>query len=168
MPEYQLGLFPTDEKIAVLIDMDEMDSHCSAASGGLLAGLKLSGKDCSLDMPDQWGIGVAHKMSNGVKFVADIMQVNWSSVEAFGDKVVGFGWEDQTIVKFGFEFQGDANNVYRVGFNHGESPIPDEAMALGWLAPAITEDHVTLGMTSKTGKDSEITSYYPESAAGIT
>ena len=34
MPEYQLNLLPTDEKIAVLIDMDEMDIEEDCGAGG--------------------------------------------------------------------------------------------------------------------------------------
>ncbi|MDH5180959.1 MAG: outer membrane protein transport protein [Gammaproteobacteria bacterium] len=131
------------------ISMDKMEKHCAYMFG--------SASDCSLNLPPQYGIGITHKLSGNTKIVADILQVNWSEVAVFKEI---FEWEDQTILKFGMEFEADSNTAYRIGWNHGASPVPDNKVQTNALAPAITEDHLTLGMTKKMGSGSEVSGYF--------
>ncbi len=149
------------------IDMGEMADHCSTAKKGALSGVKAAGGDCSLDMPDQYGIGLTQKFGGNVKLVADIMQVNWSNVDVFGYAPAkgGFGWENQTIYKIGAEFKSSESTAWRVGYNYGKSPIPAKNTGQNLLAPAITENHFTFGYGHTMGK-SEINAYFayiPES-----
>ena len=79
----------------------------------------------------------------------------------------GFGWEDMTIFKIGYQFDvGD--NTFRVGYSHGSSPVPDSQTLFNILAPAVIENHVTAGMTIRLGGNQEINlagMYAPESSA---
>jgi long-chain fatty acid transport protein len=71
-----------------------------------------------------------------------------------GPSGAGFGWEDMTIFKIGYQIDvGD--NTYRVGYSHADQPIPDSETLFNVLAPAVIEDHITAGMTMKIGGNQE-------------
>jgi len=66
----------------------------------------------------------------------------------------GFGWEDMTIFKIGYQIDvGD--NTYRVGYSHADQPIPDSQTLFNTLAPAVVQDHFTAGMTMKLSGNQE-------------
>lgn len=71
-----------------------------------------------------------------------------------GAKGGGFGWEDMTIVKLGYEMMS-GNNTYRFGISHGDHPIPESETLFNILAPAVIETHVTFGMTMPMSKNQE-------------
>lgn len=143
-----------------VISMSEMSEHCDTADGAL-AGVKANGGSCALNLPEMYGLGIAHKFNDKVKLVADIMQVNWAGVDVFGYSAAknGFGWEDQTIFKIGAEFKSSESLAWRIGYNHGKSPIKDESVQVNVLAPAVTEDHFTLGLGQALSKKSDLNYY---------
>ena len=66
----------------------------------------------------------------------------------------GFGWEDMTIFKIGYQF--DINdNTFRLGYSHADQPIPESETFFNLLAPAVVEDHFTAGWTMKVGANQE-------------
>jgi len=66
----------------------------------------------------------------------------------------GFGWEDMTIFKIGYQIDV-GNNTYRVGYSHADQPIPESETFFNTLAPATIEDHITAGMTMKIAGNQE-------------
>jgi len=66
----------------------------------------------------------------------------------------GFGWEDMTIMKLGYEIVA-GGNTYRVGYSKGDMPIPESQTLFNILAPAVVEQHFTFGMTMPVAKDQE-------------
>jgi long-chain fatty acid transport protein len=73
-----------------------------------------------------------------------------------GANGAGFGWDDMDIIKFGVAWEQSPGTVYRIGWNHGDSPIEAEDAVINILAPAVVEDSLTLGMTKSLTSDSEI------------
>jgi long-chain fatty acid transport protein len=59
----------------------------------------------------------------------------------------GFGWEDMTAYKLGFEWQRDEANTLRFGYSYGEQPIQSPDVIFNVLAPGVMEDHITFGWT---------------------
>jgi len=59
----------------------------------------------------------------------------------------GFGWDDMTTYKLGFEWQRDENSTWRFGYSYGEQPIQSADVLFNILAPGVMEQHITLGMT---------------------
>ena len=144
------------------IDMAEMDTFClPTGDSPIFAGIKAAGNDCSLDMPEQYGVGIAWQINNSWKLVGDILQVNWSSVDVFGLSPAqgGFGWDDQTIFKIGAEVKSSETLAWRFGYNYGASPIGEEVIANNLLAPAITEHHLTGGLGQQLSKSSRLDYY---------
>ena len=66
-----------------------------------------------------------------------------------GDAGAGFGWEDMTTYKLGFEWQSTEDDTIRFGFSYGQQPIPEEDVLFNILAPGVMETHLTFGWTRK-------------------
>jgi len=148
------------------IDMGAMEEHCT--DDGLMAGYAAGGGDCSLNLPPMLGVGVALKASSSSKIVMDFVSVKWASVSLFRD---AFQWHDQNILKIGFENKSSASFTWRIGYNHGDSPIKDQTIAFlppgatmpvapGVIAPAVTEDHFSFGFSKKMAGGNELVGYY--------
>lgn len=71
-----------------------------------------------------------------------------------GSAGAGFGWQDMTVIKLGYQWlAGDM--TYRVGLSNGGQPIPDSETMFNILAPAVMETHVTFGFTLPLSSSSE-------------
>ena len=116
-------------------DMDEFGNYLFAQAS-----------DPALNLPAIVTVGITQGIGENWKLSFDISDVPWSSVAVF-DEV--FGWEDQTVYKLGAEVQLNDTLAMRFGYNRGETPIPDSAVMQNVLAPAVTEDHFTIGFTKK-------------------
>jgi long-chain fatty acid transport protein len=112
--------------------------------------------------------------------VVDVQQINYEDVDAVsnsisplqtscldgtgaatgdgclgGDDGAGFGWEDMTIVKIGYQWQA-GKMTWRVGYSTGDQPIPDDETLFNILAPGVIEEHVTFGFTRQLDDKSSI------------
>ncbi len=64
-----------------------------------------------------------------------------------GDLGMGFGWENQTAYKLGFDYKYRKDLTLRAGYNYGKTPIQEDQILFNFMAPATVEKHVTLGAT---------------------
>jgi long-chain fatty acid transport protein len=71
-----------------------------------------------------------------------------------GSDGAGFGWDDVTVYKFGYEWGSD-NSQYRVGYSTTEQPIDSGELNFNILAPGVVEDHFTAGYTMVTENKNE-------------
>ena len=116
-------------------------------------------------------MGAKFAIGKTMDIVADILYYQWTGNEVFEF----FGWEDQIVYKVGFEFRPSDRLALRAGFNYGESPIKGSnttapittqggattnAAFANYLFPAITETHITVGMSYKMDKNLSISGYY--------
>lgn len=61
---------------------------------------------------------------------------------------LGFGWENQAVIKLGTEYQISDKWIGRAGWNYGKSPIDENTQIIfNLIAPAISQNHLTLGGT---------------------
>ena len=152
------------------ISMDEFDDY-----SGLFA------EDGGFDIPSTFTVGLAWQISAERVFLVDIQQINYEDVDAVSNGIgtltdgscmpgptggtgdgclggsdgAGFGWEDITIVKLGYEWRSDANWTWRFGYSHSDQPIPDDQALFNILAPGVIEDHLTFGFTRMIDGNSE-------------
>ncbi|MFV2058716.1 MAG: OmpP1/FadL family transporter, partial [Thiohalomonadales bacterium] len=150
------------------MDMGEFDKY-----SGLFA------EKGNFDIPSTWTLGLAWKLVPRSHIVFDVQQINYSDIAAIsnpiaplltctgsqpgclgGSQGAGFGWTDITIYKLGYEFGAGANWLWRLGYSHTNQPIPDSEVVFNILAPAVIEDHATLGFTVLVSKKSEINFQY--------
>ena len=151
------------------MDMDKFDKY-----KGLFA------EQGDFDIPATWTVGLAYNLAPKNVLTFDVQKIMYSDVPAIANPIsylvnpttgcaggvvarclggsdgAGFGWQDMTIYKLGYQFETDPNMTWRVGFSYGKQPIPNSEVVFNILAPAVIEEHLTLGFTRKTGKDSEL------------
>lgn len=133
------------------------------------------------DIPATATIGLAwHNSSNSV-FTADVQHIFYEDVDSIsnpisylvgasnscaagdnlnrclgGSEGAGFGWEDMTVLKLGYQWQTDSNWTWRAGVSTTNHPIPTTETVFNILAPAVMETHVTFGFTKQMDKNSEV------------
>jgi long-chain fatty acid transport protein len=130
-----------------------------------------------LDIPATGTLGVAFSPRHDLTFVADVQRIWYSDVPALGnamsDNVVacasgdpsaclgadggaGFGWSDVTVYKFGAQWDVASDWTLRLGYSKTDQPVPESGVLFNVLAPAVVEEHYTVGLTKRFGKDREL------------
>jgi long-chain fatty acid transport protein len=118
--------------------------------------------DCKMTdfaWPRQAGLGLAYRVKPSLLIAADVDWIDWSSaiktlaIEVESPDVSGappsaeipflMNWDDQWVWALGMEHTPVRNWRVRLGYNHGNTPIPDSTLRP--LFPAIGEDHITGG-----------------------
>jgi len=147
------------------IDMDEFDEY-----RGLFA------EQGDFDIPSTYTLGVSVDVGDNGTVVADLQKINYTDVASIsnplsnlfgcaggdpaqclgGPNGAGFGWDDMTIIKLGYQWSAD-DTVWRVGISQGDQPIPPSEVMFNILAPAVMETHLTFGLTKQMAKNQELT-----------
>lgn len=125
-----------------------------------------------LDTPPMLGAGMAYKVNDDLDVAFDITRTFYEEVNAIANKgpdpnsltglscqlglpgkgSCGFGWRNQTVYKLGMAYKWNDDLTLRAGWNYGKSPIPEnDAIIFNFVAPAVTEHHLTLGGTYHLG-----------------
>jgi long-chain fatty acid transport protein len=142
------------------------------------------------DIPANFGVGVAMKVSPKTTVAFDVQRIQYSDVAAIGNKGPtapeffnallgvltanpaavsnplgtdtgwGFGWEDITVYKLGINHEYNDRWTLRAGFNYGESPISDDQNLFNILAPGVVEKHISLGFTYMPTQNNEVSVTY--------
>lgn len=135
------------------------------------------------DIPENYNLGVAWQATPAVKLALDYQRINFGGVNAvanpvFGslgfnamglDNGAGFGWDDIDVWKLGAEYKYSQKLTLRAGYSHTDSPITGDLTCattncgetmFNILAPAVIEDHVTLGFTYTLASGNEVTMAY--------
>jgi long-chain fatty acid transport protein len=73
-----------------------------------------------------------------------------------GPNGAGFGWEDMTVFKIGYQFDVGNKHTVRLGYSVGDQPIPESETLFNVLAPGVIEQHITAGWTMKVGTNQEL------------
>jgi long-chain fatty acid transport protein len=133
-----------------------------------------------LDTPAIFGVGLGFKVTPKLTTALDITYTMYEDVKAIGnapparsgisiypvspavnalgkDGGLGFGWQNQTVFKFGLAYDMSDKVVLRTGWNYGKSPIPSDngALLFSIVAPATTQNHFTLGATYRSDPTTE-------------
>jgi len=114
-----------------------------------------------LDIPQQYGIGLAWKVRPATTVGFDVAKINWSGVKSIANSAdvaftsdvqlgkengLGFGWKDQTIYKLGVSHL-IGKWTLRAGYEYAKMPIRADETLFNTIFPAVTEKHYTLGAT---------------------
>ena len=153
------------------MDFEEFDKY-----SGLFA------EQGDFDIPENYNLGVAWQATPAVKLAVDYQRISYSGVDSVGGAVLpnffnglgasngpGFGWDDMDIWKLGMEYKYSPSLTLRAGYSRTDSPIESGNCAsntncaevtLNILAPAVIEEHVTLGLTYTLASGNEVTMSY--------
>lgn len=156
------------------IDMSKFDKY-----KGLFA------EQGDFDMPENWNLGIAIKPTPATTVALDYQRINYSGVKSVGnssrtacdgvmtaacmggiantlggDNGRGFGYGDVDVVKLGAEYAYSEKLTLRAGYSRTNNPISPSDVTFNIIAPAVIQDHYTLGFTYALDKASEITMSY--------
>ncbi len=152
------------------MNFDEFDDYA-----GLFA------EEGDFDIPENYSLGVAWQATPALKLALDYQRINYSGVESVsntsepaiifpcgnnnptclgGSNGIGFGWEDMNVWKLGMEYKYSNQWTLRAGYSHTDQPIPSSDVTFNSVAPAVIEDHVTLGFTYTLATGNELTMAY--------
>jgi long-chain fatty acid transport protein len=135
----------------------------------------------SFDIPENYAIGAAFKVTPKITLAADVEWIKYGSVASIsnpgpsdpvdlnplcpgvdppkcqlgGSEGMGFGWEDVTVYKVGVNYDYNDQWSFRTGYNYGKSPIQPNQVLFNMLAPATVEHHITLGASYRPNKNME-------------
>ncbi len=121
-------------------------------------------EDLKLTQPQELAFGIGVKPMNNLKVGMDIRWINWKNAKGYKH----FQWKDQWVIALGGEYKPMEKLALRAGYNYGKSPIrggaknpmnansipnfsaPFSDFNIAWFNligfPAITEQHITLGL----------------------
>lgn len=137
-------------------------------------------EDGDLDTPANIGAGISIKPIPSLTLGFDITKTFYSDVRAIGNRSaqtgpgsifpngsekhqlgkkngLGFGWGDQVIYKVGAIYDLNERWAFRAGWNYGKSPVDEKngEILMAIIAPAITQNHLTLGTTYSPNRQME-------------
>ena len=129
------------------------------------------------DIPATFGVGAAAKITPKLTAVVDVTRILYGSIKAIANGAAeggalganngaGFGWQNQTVYKLGVSYEVDKSLTLRAGWNHGDAPYNGSETQFNILAPAVVEDHVTLGGTWTLANKGEVSVAYMHAFAG--
>ena len=137
-----------------------------------------------MDTPENFGLGIALKVTPKFTLALDVTRTLYSNVNAIGNKSaqpsgspfpesqaknalgedegLGFGWSDQTVWKLGAAYEFNNQWTFRAGWNYGKSPIDETngEVLFNIVAPAVVQNHLALGATYQASKKLEWTLSY--------
>jgi len=140
------------------------------------------------DVAEEYSLGIKYKVNPEINVAFEIQQVNYNDVKSVGNpgpnaadltdlnplcpgldtpdcnlggnNGMGFGWTDQTRYKIGADYQYSEKIILRAGWAYAEAPIPNDQVLFNLLAPATTENNLTLGASYQYEDDIEISVNY--------
>ena len=134
---------------------------------------ELFAENGSFDIPANYALGLSWKPTSRFAMAFDIEQIKYSHIKAIANpnngfvggqlgtaNGPGFGWGDMTIYKLGASYKVNNNLELRAGLNHGNQPISPNETLFNVIAPAVVEDHLTLGFTWNMQGGGELSGYY--------
>ncbi len=131
----------------------------------------------NFDIPENYGVGIAYKASEKSTLAIDVKTIRYSDVPSVGNPFSnignglgepdgpGFGWNDMTVTKIGYQWEPSEGTQYRVGVAYGKQPIQSSEVLFNILAPGVQEWHFTAGLTKQDrhgGEWSAAITYSPE------
>lgn len=142
------------------------------------------------DIPANFGVGVAVKVTPKTTVAFDVQRIQYSDVASIAndgptadqyfsalssalmtggyagpgqlgtDAGWGFGWDDITVYKLGINHEHNDRWTFRGGLNYGENPIDNDQNLFNILAPGVVEKHITLGFTYMPNPMNEVSVTY--------
>lgn len=73
-----------------------------------------------------------------------------------GSNGAGFGWDDVTVIKLGYEWTTGGNWTWRAGYSYTDQPVQESEVLFNILAPGVIEHHLTLGFTKALNPNADL------------
>jgi long-chain fatty acid transport protein len=127
--------------------LDGYDADLLAYSGG------------KLDVPEQYGVGVAWQATPRLTVAADWLRILWGELKVMQDPN-GFAWRNQPVFRMGASWAMDERLTLRAGFSRNHGQIESSRTVQNLLVPAIHEKAWTAGLSWALGGGNELSVGY--------
>lgn len=127
--------------------LDGYDNDLLSYSGG------------KLDLPKQYGVGVAWRATPRLTVAADWLRIMWGELDAMHDPN-GFGWRNQPVFRIGVSWAMNDRLTLRGGFSRNRSQIESTRTVQNVLVPSITEKAWSTGLSWALDDSSELSVGY--------
>jgi long-chain fatty acid transport protein len=108
-----------------------------------------------VDIPAEYGIGLAWKATPSVTLAADFLEVKYSKVKVMEDPA-GQKWKDQPILRLGAAWEMNPTWTLRGGLSRNQRQITSDRTSQNLLSPAINNVAYTFGASMKLDPKSDI------------
>lgn len=99
-----------------------------------------------LDLPEQYGVGLALHVTDDLTVAADYLRIGWSDV-GFLNNPVGAGLNDQNVYRVGASWNATPSVTLRAGFKRASAAVDSEHTAANYYSPGILNNSVSTGFT---------------------
>lgn len=106
----------------------------------------------AMDVPAVYAAGLAYHTDH-LLWTADAKYITYSKTAGFDKSgfdqtgaVQGFGWNDIAVLATGIQYSTGDEFAVRAGWNYSENPVPADLSLFNLPAPAIVQQHATLGL----------------------
>jgi len=108
-----------------------------------------------LDVPGQYGVGVAWQPTQQLTFAADWLRILWGDIKAMKDPG-GFGWRNQSVARVGAAWALDDRFTLRAGYSRSQGQIDSERVVQNLLVPSVHERALSAGLSWRVAPRHEI------------
>lgn len=108
-----------------------------------------------IDVPAQYGVGVAWMPTQRLTIAADWLRILWADIKLMQDPN-GFHWRNQPVYRAGVAWEFDRGWTLRAGFSRNRGQIESARTVQNLLVPSIHEKAYTAGIGVRAGSRSEI------------
>lgn len=125
-----------------------------------------NGTDFSFDMdfPSVTSVGFGYMGIEDLAINVDIRYIDYASTDGFAKdaefdqtgKVKGFGWDSIWQIAIGAAYDVNENLTVRCGYSHNNNPIGDDITFFNIHAPAIIQDHASIGLSYRVTENAQL------------
>ena len=115
----------------------------------------LAYSDGKLDVPAQYGVGIAWQPTERLTLAADWLRILWGDIKAMKDPK-GFAWDDQPVWRVGGAWVLDEQWTLRAGYSRNRGQIDSSRTVQNLLVPSIHEEAYTAGLSWRIDSHSEL------------
>ncbi len=108
-----------------------------------------------LDIPAQYGLGLAWQPSERLTLAADWLRILWGDIQAMKDPS-GFAWRNQPVLRLGAAWKLDEHWTLRAGLSRNSRQIDSSRTLHNLLVPSINQRALTLGASLQLDPKAEI------------
>jgi long-chain fatty acid transport protein len=107
-----------------------------------------------IDVPQQYGLGIAYKLTPAITFAADVMHTD--NADTILGSPQGFAWNNDNLYRFGIAWDVNSKWTLRSGYTHGTESFSSPVVAQNMLAALPNAKAVSIGATYRLDGANEI------------
>lgn len=115
----------------------------------------LAYSDGRLDIPAQYGVGLAWQATQRLTLAADWLRILWGDMKAMQDPN-GFAWRNQPVLRFGAAWTLDDRWTLRAGYSRNHNQIDSSRAVQNLLVPSILDRAYTAGLSWRIDPHAEL------------